>query len=950
MSKDWLAVENRSLQVGEEAETWFNMLFAEIEKMMQGNLESIPSILELIAGNAALPEQVRDLAEGFLNDQRVSKLRRYLQKLEAVESQTDEKRVYGWPEKAWTRQGDFTPDSFALSLSGTASAARGVAFTVMNDADPFDDPFAEARLDLNGQLSAGLGIQGAVGAIGIGVDASAMLQRAIAYDMQFVRETKTFQAIAYSLKVLGRRLDNYDAMLEAFADEAPGRLVQVRYTGAQQLGLAAKGSVAIPLQGAGTVGLGFSSGINTGSNFIVQVDPAENATALRVRAKCGSSSARKTELSVTYQLGIADLSAGLVKEIAKRLADVDALLGQLDGSLAEAKAWLKPGSLLKDKLSEEIKSQIGGSGSVQSALKTALGNWIGLGSEADAGSISELVSEELAAAVDDRLDMFDKNVETAALLKDVATRLIGQLGDAAGEKLDGVLSDVGGWLDSEIEEQANALDATAKKQLKKALGHDPDVLVDAVREYLKKTREKVAEIAKGVADGNLELLAAQMAWSRVFEGQADVALDAVVDSSDSGKDFYRRFIRRPEKATSRLLQGSGVSGVSVKKASIAASATSLTEGRWNVALLDLPFGGGGSSLSKVQIVRTRSGVSVGTESRVQKMARLSTDSRTVTFADAMSIAFIDSDDAEQREVARISLDLTHIDGSFFGGWSRKEVKNFIEGFRDAGMLDESVLDALLTRYNSIRETTGAQTVSGSLSAVLAIPPELASLMIKRASGPDARALVAEAVAVALLADDESRVAFAQAVADALVAVRKSARNAFLASGGANDLGDDRFGVVPVQALMAIDAEFVKEVRRSTRNSSDSSKILSPIQGAFKALESLRQYLDFLSHVRESGRRAQAASLSVAQLEDLRDQLLDENRDHVKALKRHWVKSGGLPLFASPPRRTVALFRVLRFLSQRTLSLPAPPPVIIRFEPEGLPPTFYSVERDDDDES
>ena len=117
MSTDWLGIGDHPLQVGEEAADAIKELFGRIAQASSGRLDSIQVLLEELLEDGALSPVAQSLGEKLLNNKQLHTLHRYLQPLESVEQQSDEKRVFGWPEKAWTREEGFEPGEFWINTA-----------------------------------------------------------------------------------------------------------------------------------------------------------------------------------------------------------------------------------------------------------------------------------------------------------------------------------------------------------------------------------------------------------------------------------------------------------------------------------------------------------------------------------------------------------------------------------------------------------------------------------------------------------------------------------------------------------------------------------------------------------------------------------------------------------------------------------------------------------------
>lgn len=941
MSSAWIRAGLRAARVGEDAQKNFLALFEKLEAIVDagGAIEPREAIEQILADSQA-SDAVRELAEKILGDEMAGILNRYLRTLEEVEPQDEDRRVFGWPSETWTVKAP-RPD-FALLLEASGGIAAGAAITIEDDADPFDDPFVTGRLVLTGRIAGEAGARGQLGALGIGAAADASLERTLTHHLSFPRSMRTYAAVAEAIRRLGASIDDLDEMLAAFnGGQQQSLLDRVQYRGRRALSASAEGAMVLPIQGAGTFSGGFSAGISTGRTFAVEMSPGPSEASLRLQIRAGAGRTVASQIEVGYTLGIADLGAGLVKKIAGRLTAADELLGNVDDALDDAETWLKPGSVLKKELGKQLEAKLGGNGKPAKALRAALGDWIGAdGALESAETISTLVAQELGQWLDGSMELFEAGTSAQETLRELAGELIGEIGGAAGEALDDALKKAGDWLDGEIDSAANTLDHTARTQLERALGRPLGNVVEDLREYLRRAREKIAEIAAKVAEGTLELLAAQVTWARRFERSSELALEAVLEAPAKG--FLRHAIRDPGRAIARAVDGIALDGVTVVSSAMTASGSAARQSAWNVAVLDLPFSASSESLASVRIARTASGVSVGSGARVKKAASLGSDARSVTFADALAMAA-----SGDTETARINLQLTHVDGAFFGGWEGGEIKDFLDPFIARGMLDDGVRDAVLWRFRERRDALGTSRVNGSLTATLALPPNRVPAMLEFAGDPAHRSELVDVVAIALMHDEDTRETFNKAIADALLNLKASRREAFLARIGGQEEDEARFRFVPSRALGGLDEEFLKDVRKLSARSSDwRSEVLRPLEAGRGALLSLERYFGFLNRLIGERRRLRNTAMSDHDLEALRDRWLDENGERIRDLRDHWISAGGLPVLAHPPRRTLALFEVLRELARRSLELTDHPPVVVRFEPEGQAPTFYGADEED----
>ena len=309
------------------------------------------------------------------------------------------------------------------------------------------------------------------------------------------------------------------------------------------------------------------------------------------------------------------------------------------------------------------------------------------------------------------------------------------------KEFDEISKATGGKLAELLDGATDRIDDEIHESIAEVIGRDPGEALNDLRTFLNKARETLDEIAKGIEQTNLDLIAGEVAWSLGAGRSADTSFSAVIE--EAGAEFCRGVIWRPSTGAGRLIDHEidpdlpPLQGVTALEATDAESRRRVRGRSWNVGLIDTPVfddslvGAGGKrrTFAEAGVERTLSGVSVGTES--WNRIRQDTDfffhegaGRAVEFADALS--FVNAGEEEAPIfTGRLSLAYTWEEPRF----GPREMKRFTRTFELCGLLGEEGAEALVGLRAEAKRKLGVSKPKASLRALLSVPPDHAVQVI-----------------------------------------------------------------------------------------------------------------------------------------------------------------------------------------------------------------------------
>lgn len=672
----------------------------------------------------------------------------------AVVAQADETRVdIFWPHGEWAL--DLGEDVSRLPVGMALSASGGVRFTLASD-DGRTAPAGSvlARLLIDGEVGfnakltvpvAGISTLNAKGSF----DAARSLSYLLAYD----NDLRTWRAVGDSFARL-RRVDLFNETLLSFTSPVPvadadpdtaagSALNQIVIEGGENLLLRAGATLRIPLANYGTLRGRVGGQLKLGEGFTLRVEPGARERVLVVSAETRKSFDEDGEVGVGYALGVADLDSNAAKTLLNAVVGAKEVLEKIDDVIDHGETFLKPGALLKSKLTEELRSRIDSDRKTDRALRIALGDVVGLDADGDRNLIAERTGEFIGSLIDNSSNLFGDDL--GASIKTVIVPIKSRVQSAVEKQLDDVAANAGKELGALLKNAAESLDNETHGILAELLGRKPEDVLKDLREFLNTARDVLTKIADGVRDSNLDLVTAEIAAYLSNGRESITAFKAEIE--ESGAEFYKSVIWRPSTGASRLIDHAvdldrpPLPGVNPLLSEDSDAFRQLRGLSWNVGLIDTPITeamlgveGKRKTFAEAKVARTISGVSVGSEAWIK--LRRETDflffdgaARGLELADSLSFVNAGSDEEHNKiETARLSLAYTWGEPNF----GRREIKRFVESFQECGLLGEEGGDALISLREQAKRP-GDSKPEASLRALLAIPADYAVDVIRFAS-------------------------------------------------------------------------------------------------------------------------------------------------------------------------------------------------------------------------
>ncbi|MEM0906769.1 MAG: peptidoglycan-binding domain-containing protein [Pseudomonadota bacterium] len=754
----WISVLGRSLATGTDAEL-IGIFFKSVRSLVDGHGESHTDLVrQLILGKAlnfgelspSTQDALKRIASVLLSEGVGTKLGTMRSTLGTVRDQAASTPVIlGFPLHAFSLE---PVDVSRLPVGLNLATESAIDFTIAPD-DSRDTPIGSvlAALRLRGDIAFNANLSVPIATLaGVAAATSVTSERAVEYLTSYDSRIITWRAVHDAMARV-QPIDNYEKVRESFqrsppqlpgvdADNEPatGALDEIRVIGNDALRVNANATLRIPLAKAGTLSGHAEGEVNLGGGFTISIKQTRSSRnrgeqVLVVSAQATSGLTRTAGAGIGYAFGISNLSPLAASTLLGALVDADRIVQNIDHGLGVGKTFLRPGTLVKDVLSEKILAALSEPDAGLTRLQIALGDVVGLDADGNQDIIAQASAAFFATLLDNAAGLFgpDHDKALSVIFKPVAAKLEGQVRD----RLDGIVSSVSDHLEAHVNAAADALDEAAKAQLTKVLGRAPDDTVDGLRQFLSQSRELLTSVTKKVAARNLDLVAAEIAWTRGAEEYDAYTFGAEI--SAEGHEFYKGVIWRPSTGADRLLSAEdgpvpGVYPLTAERSSIAQRLKSRT---WNVGLIDAMVSAEGSerSFAEVSVSETLSGVSVGTLAWHQSREELDfflpgETSREVRLTDALSFVSTDGEGGERVETGQLCLSYTWVEEGALR-FSRREMEKFCDTFHDVALMDAGTATAL----HSLRDQAhadGGRRPKARLRAFLTVPPDFGVKVIR----------------------------------------------------------------------------------------------------------------------------------------------------------------------------------------------------------------------------
>lgn len=773
----WISSNGIGLLTGDKAGTAvspgvFDRFFEAFQEIIEVSLEDLDheQILERIANGSAddiIPAEyqgtVKKVASALIDADVGNKVGTMRSPLRDVLDQATQKPVdVLWPHREWS-VGPVVTAKIPIGLE--LKAGGGIRYQLAPESDlPVPIGSTRASLTFQGDAKFGAKVSVPVQTLG-GIEAAGSIDtnRRLSYALQYDRNLLTWRAVADSFSRV-RRIDNFKSVLRSFDEKPPkvdagsaplaGRALDgIIFEGGENLQLNAGLTLRVPLANYGTVRGSAGGQLKFGGGFKLSIRKRRapgRPPALVLTAESRKSFEREGKVGIGYGFGISDLAPSTAKSLLNAVVSAGDILEKVDTVLADGNTYLKPGTILKEFISGEIKQRIDNRNGVrETALRVALGDVLGIDQRAqDLDLISGQAAGLIATLLDNASGLFGPDLKKS--VSDLLAPILEQAESNARKKLEEISERVGDKLKEHVDGIVTQIDTGVHKEIAILLGRDPGALIEDLKEFLNIARSTLSKISDGISKSNLDLIAGEIAWSLGAEDEAITSFSAEIE--EVGKEFYRSAIWRPSTGAARLLELSSdnTTGVRALEAQDSRTLRRLRGPSWNVGLVDTPvtdqmlFGTGGKrkTFAEAKVERTLSGVTVGSQS--WNKIRRDTDflfregsARAVEFADALS--FVNASDAVEPNngigepkapIGRLSLAYTWEEPNF----GPREIVRFAESFKECGLVGSEGADALVALRQEVAEETGDRKPEAELRALLVVPSDFAVRVIEFVAG------------------------------------------------------------------------------------------------------------------------------------------------------------------------------------------------------------------------
>lgn len=980
----WLKIGARFLQVGDVAEQALKSVTKKVSRLINEDGVSVLQALTLLPENENLePDEIAliDALKKWAANVGEGEFGKLLTSLGDLEMQAElSDRQLGWPAKEWSvnvLDGDQVPVALLLKPEG------GAYFEVFADqaARPPQVPSthafeAAAKIVLNGKITTQLSGDAMFSPVALNFGADAGIKRAATLHLSYPsRQTLAGVAVAGALARLRSPAD-FDAALSAFTSGGPGRLDAIVIEGDEHLGAEAAIKASVPTQ-YGTFGFNLGGAAQIGRDFHYVITAPETGDALAIDVKSGSKFTNEFEIGVSYSIGLSTLAPGVANALVGKIDGISETFDEIDRALnarlTDAQTWLKPGTLLKDKINENLTTLLTpgdqDNPEVVANLKTALAALFGFSGEADE-ALQPLVEHAgglIAGLADDALGLvggdgtaFSENIQTALRAR-IDEKALALLNEHVVSKIPVDLTDA-------LQQLERDINIATKQAINAFFGLDGEAALKEIGEYIDAVREIVVQVTGALSKIQTELLAAEVGWRRERAKERRAEYRAVFsDGNDDAKKAYRKIILAPRKFGDLLTKPE--QGVVIEELAAETKLFKSTGPRWSLALIGFALSGSKVTKSNIAILQTLEGADVVTgKVEIERKRKFLKEIRTVSFLSAYGLIEARAREPEReltlaeknriienvsgaRTAARIALDFEEDDNKIKTDEARRLLKRFV----DVGMISERVSRDFQRAVDDARDEASDETLAGTMSLSIGVPSEQVENILKFAADNGQRSV--DVAKTALLAHDPDSIDSA---------IRKSRALEVLAGGGEPPEGARGFGELTTSRSLqpisdVVRRGFLDEIDVLSR-SFDETMIgaeifpledMSPRAATARDLQiALRSEVKHLQEATQTLRSvlSKGAEIYFKQtLPEFGDQsernqftlwLEEEQRSMVKAAKPFLKTGTPLPNFfgGKAPKRTVALFAALQILSREATGFA--PPLIVSLAPKGKTPVSF----------
>ncbi|MCX7553068.1 hypothetical protein OS175_04195 [Marinicella sp. S1101] len=948
-----------------------------IDQVQEARRSEDVGLLEAIKEVVDSDDDVKNLGEVLIewarenSSEELSLLFTQLSEVEKLDEDT--KRSIGWPSESWTKSHDGGDVDFSYGFDLEVNG--GFSFDIYKDGiteienlNTIEGFEALAKISALGQLKGGVKGSMNLPVGGAKVSADGGISRSLEYVFGYESHDQlTGLAFASAMRQLKDPSDGQQ-IHSVFTNPKAAKLHGILIEGDQSLGGKADVSARIPTQ-YGDFKIDLGGEIKTSSTFDYVITHEELDT-LSILVNSNRSRSNSASLGVSYVVGLSTIAPGAAHKLLEKVQGVHEHIVKLDKEINESlddfekikNTWLKPGTLIQEKINEKLGDLLNNPDLPKSVI-SSLGKLFGVDVK-DSGEFFDLIKSQLtevvAKLIDDMPDVF--NLESEDISQKIVDAIKGSVDAKVIALLDrDVLGELKGMIDEKVTELAKRLDNDVNDGLKSVLDISLDELPANIKKFLDKARSISQTILDKVTQAQTDLLSAEIGWRRAvskavgydykvtFKGMND-------NDNNDGLAFYKKAVISPrsfgEIIFTKTLNLNEY--IMVEDASARYALTENKGFRWNIALLGLSFGGAANKLSDVSIHQTTDGVNIITKGQVTKERSFWNETRRVSFVSAMNLyeANVKNKDGEldPRSTATIKLSFEEEDEKL----KLEEAKNLLKGFVEHGLLSGNVKDNILQALLKIHQTVDKKHVYATITVGVAIPSDVVITMLEKVSDHTGVGLMGgqgffrNEIINSLATHDTEWVDEMNMQSTPMVGLG--------ISGGSSDFDnlteDEKFlrridflkNAVDTHAHLHDEGLGVRHSRHHDRlrNRRNRDRTMSSEEHAADAIIAFEKVLDIGADVCFNLERPDADSESIEWRRI--ESILREKQKQMNKYAKKYLKTGS-PVWASKaPGKTMALFAAFKNVTNKLTQVT--PPLLITLKPKnGEPVSFVDFSGD-----
>ena len=766
----FLKFGNKELQIGSAVADEFRDLLNEVKevKASQG-LSYLKALEHVIQNNADLKVAGQKLLE-WVRENSPESLRDLFTSLNDIEKRSkDEDRQLGWPTLSWkTKKDSDADDSADLNYGYDIEVTGGLSFDIYQDGQStpenlplFDTYEAVGKISIDGSLKGGVkgSLKIPVGGINANIDGE--FARSVEFVYGFEDHSDLAgEAIISSLAQLTDPSNGLE-LLNQFNSGRMARLQGIVIDGNQGIGAGAEVTANFPSQ-YGTLGVKLGGKIKTSSSFNYVITRGEDSETLNLTVDTGKESSNSGSLGVSYVVGLSTLAPAAAQGLLRHVEKIHELIVDIDKKIDgysndKILTWLKPGHLLKDKISDKIQSFFDQHNDWDTTVIAGLSRLFGL--DVDSKTTTEdalkLVNSQLSSVISELLDeipdIFD--LDSNEISEKVVKALSQSMDLSLVELLNrNIFSELKNMLDEELEKSANELDNTIHEKIEDILDNPIEDFLDGMRKFIDKVRKISKQVLDKVSQAQTDLLSAEIGWRRAMNESMGVEYDALFDFGNddtrtSVQATYRQAVMSPSGFGELIFADQETDSITVSGQSTRYKLTKETGHRWSIAIIGFGFSNKVTKISDVQINRSPEGASIQVAGNVKKERQFWNETRRVSFVSLLNIyesanrntevetykdegkgkiVELEDNQFDPRSSASIKLSFEEEDGKM----KSTEASTFLSRFVSSELLSKETEQAFIDAFQNEKTALSTNKIPATITVGLAIPSDFVLKMLE----------------------------------------------------------------------------------------------------------------------------------------------------------------------------------------------------------------------------